>query len=301
MRKIQKTERTMQGNENEVKPIQIQEGMVMQNSNKSKRKIALITGVSGGMGLAAAKRLIRDGYQVFGLDRKAPPKQIRGLCFVEADLTAASDVQRAYEAIASKTSKLDCIVHFAGIYDLNSLVEMSENDFIRIFNINLFANFRVNKTFLPLLKKGGRILITTSELAPLSPLPFTGIYAISKTALEHYAVSLRRELQLLGIRVIILRPGAVDTGLLNVSTDRLSAFSKNTSLYPHNAERFRSIVDRVEARKIAAAKIAELTSRVLSAKNPRLVYQINRNPLLLLMNILPEKGQDLILREILRR
>ena len=273
----------------------------MQNSNKSKRKIALITGVSGGMGLAAAKRLIRDGYQVFGLDRKAPPKQIRGLCFVEADLTAASDVQRAYEAIASKTSKLDCIVHFAGIYDLNSLVEMSENDFIRIFNINLFANFRVNKTFLPLLKKGGRILITTSELAPLSPLPFTGIYAISKTALEHYAVSLRRELQLLGIRVIILRPGAVDTGLLNVSTDRLSAFSKNTSLYPHNAERFRSIVDRVEARKIAAAKIAELTSRVLSAKNPRLVYQINRNPLLLLMNILPEKGQDLILREILRR
>ena len=64
-----------------------------------------------------------------------------------------------------------------------------------------------------MLKNGSKILITTSELAPLDPLPFTGIYAVTKGALDKYAYSLRMELQLLGMRVSVLRAGAVDTGI----------------------------------------------------------------------------------------
>lgn len=274
---------------------------VMQNRNNKKHKILVLTGVSGGMGQAAAMHLIRKGDVVYGLDIKAPSKKIPGLHFIRTDLTDMENVANAYQIISASEKRIDGIVHFAGIYDLNSLIEMNETEFVRIFNINLFANYRVNKTFLPLLKKGGRILITTSELAPLSPLPFTGIYAITKTALEQYAIALRRELQLLGIRVIILRPGAVDTGLLNVSTDRLDSFSKNTLLYPHNAKRFRTIVNCVEAGKVAAGQIALLTEKALTENRPRLVYTINRNPLLLLMNALPEKLQDEILRMILKK
>ena len=187
----------------------------------------------------------------------------------------------------------------AGLYDLNSLVEMSEEDFVRIFNVNLFSVYRMNKIFLPILKKGGRILITSSELAPLDPLPFTGIYGITKTAVEQYAFSLRKELQLLDIKVIVIRPGAVDTGLLNVSTKRLDDFCSSTKLYTYNAERFKRIVDRVEAKKIPPERIASLAVKAVSLRRPRLIYKINRNPLLLLMNILPDSLQDKILKMIL--
>ena len=65
---------------------------------------------------------------------------------------------------------LDAIVHFAGIYMLDSLVEMDDDAFRLILDVNLRGVFLINKTFLPLLGDGGRILITTSELAPLDPL-----------------------------------------------------------------------------------------------------------------------------------
>lgn len=271
----------------------------------------IITGVSGGMGSATAKQLIRDGHRVFGLDIKAPELEIAGLVFLPTDLTDPEAVEEAFQKVSQMmnengasekdggTNAIGAIIHMAGIYDLNSLVEMSEEEFRRCYEVNLFSCYRVNKTFLPLLKKGSRILVTTSELAPLLPLPFTGIYGITKTALDAYAVSLRRELMLLGIQVVILRPGAVDTGLLDVSTKRLDDFCNNTAHYAYNADRFKRIVAKVEARKVPPEKIAQLTEKALNAVKPRLIYAINRNPLLILMNILPVRLQDAALRWIL--
>ena len=106
---------------------------------------------------------------------------------------------------------------------------MEEKDYLSTFDVNVFGAYRINKTFLPLLKKGSRIVITTSELAPLDPLPFTGVYAITKSALEKYAYSLRMELQLLDIDVVVLRPGAVKTSMLGDSTTALDKFCKKTT------------------------------------------------------------------------
>ena len=262
-------------------------------------KTVLITGVSGGMGFQTAKRLTENGYKVYGIDIKAPGEMLPGLSFVQTDLTDEASVCAAFQQIRSETAELDGIIHMAGMYDLNSLVEMSDDEFTRIFQINLFGMFRVNKAFLPAMKKGSRIIIVSSELAPLDPLPFTGIYGITKTAVEQYAFSLRKELQLLDIKVIVLRPGAVDTGLLNVSTSRLTDFCSNTQLYSYNAKRFRNIVDRVESRKILPERMAGLALKALTSKRPRLIYKINRNPLLILLNILPDRLQDYILKKIL--
>lgn len=262
-------------------------------------KSVVISGVSGGMGQRTAEKFINEGYEVFGLDLKTP-REMEGLHFISTDLTSLDEVQAAFQAVCSQTDGVDAIIHMAGIYDLNSLVEMGEEEFTRIFNVNLFSQYRINKTFLPLLKKGGRIIITSSELAPLDPLPFTGIYGITKTAVEKYAYSLRMELQLLGISVIVLRPGAIDTGLLDVSTKRLDDFCNNTKLYSCNAERFKKIVDSVESKKVPTERIADLAYKAAVAKRPKLVYTINRNPLLLLLNVLPDRMQNWIIKKILK-
>ena len=262
-------------------------------------KGVVISGVSGGMGLKTAERLIREGYEVFGMDLNAPEEK-EHLHFIQTDLTSIEEVQAAFQMVSSQTDRVEAIIHMAGIYDLNSLVEMGEEDFVRIFNVNLFSQYRINKAFLPLLKKGGRVIITSSELAPLDPLPFTGIYGITKTAVEKYAYSLRMELQLLGISVIVLRPGAIDTGLLDVSTQRLDDFCDNTELYSCNAERFKKIVDSVESKKVTPERVAELAFKATIAKHPKFVYTINRNPLLILLNALPDRMQNWIIKMILK-
>ena len=143
-------------------------------------------------------------------------------------------------------------------------------------------------------------MITTSELAPLDPLPFTGLYAVTKSALDKYAYSLRMEVQLLGISVSVLRPGAVQTDMLGVSTSDLDKFCENTKLYACNATRFKRIVEGVEAKKVPAEKVAKKTLKILKAKRPRYVYNLNRNPLLRLLNVLPCRMQTWIIKQVLK-
>ena len=258
----------------------------------------LITGALGGMGSALCHALTGEGHRVWGLDRVSCPSP-EGWTLVPADLTKPEEVERAFVRVRAEAGPLDGIVHMAGVYDLGSLAELPEADFLRDFNVNLFAAFRVNRAFLPLLAPGGRIVIVTSELAPLPVLPFTGIYAVTKAALDKYAEALRMELQLLGHPVVVVRPGAVRTGMLPVSTEKLAKFCAETQLYSCNAERFRRIVEMVEARCVPPERIAALIVRVLGAPRPKPVYALNRNPLLLLFRLLPQRLRLWAIRMIL--
>ncbi len=262
-------------------------------------KYILVTGAYGGMGRATAELLCKQGYCVFAMDKAVGEAEERVIP-IQADLCDVKSIKTAFENVKRITDELYAIIHFAGIYMLDSLVEMNEEDYKRIFEINLFGAFTVNKLFMPLLKNGSRIIMTTSELAPLDPLPFTGVYAISKAALDKYAYSLAMELQLLGINVSVLRSGAVATDMLGVSTDALESFCDNTSLYTCNADRFKKIVDSVEARNILPEKLASKVFCILNKSNPKFAYSINRNPLLLLLDMLPKQLQLWIIKRILK-
>ena len=262
-------------------------------------KSILITGAYGGMGRAATEHFISLGYRVFALDMNTEEAR-QDVIPIKADLTSEADVKRAFEELGGYTSHLDAIIHYAGIYMLDSLAEIDSAAFDKIFDINLRGVYLVNKIFLPMLSKDSRILITTSELAPLDPLPFTGIYAITKAALDKYAYSLAMELQLLKIKVSVLRAGAVRTGMLGVSTDALEKFCEKTELYTCNAKRFKGIVERVEAKCIPPEKIAIKSAKIIRKRHPKFVYSINRNPLLLMLNALPKRLQLFIIRRILK-
>ena len=251
------------------------------------------------MGRSAAQLFAEQGFRVFALDR-TPGEARENVIPIQADITSEESVLDAFRQVQEQTDSLHAIVHFAGIYMLDSLAEMGTAEFCRIFDVNMLGAFLVNKTFLLLLRSGSRIVMTTSELAPLDPLPFTGIYAVTKAALDKYAYSLGMELQLLGIKVSVLRAGAVETSMLGVSTAALDRFSENTELYSCNAKRFKAIVDRVEARNIPPERIAKKVEAILKKRKPGFAYSINRNPLLLLLNCLPKRLQMWIVQQVLR-
>ena len=258
----------------------------------------LVTGAAGGMGAAICRKLTEAGDRVWGLDISLP-KETCPWTLIRADLTAQPEVEAALDRIRQEAGELEGIVHTAGIYDLASLAEVEESRFRRDFDVNLFAAYRVNRAFLPLLRPGGRILIVTSELAPLDPLPFTGIYGVTKAALEKYACSLRMELQLLGYKVIVLRPGAVKTPLLPESVARLEEFCRDTALYRMPGDRFRRIVERTETRSISPEMLARTAMKAMKCKRPRLTYNVNRNLPLRLLSAMPQRMQLYIILRIL--
>ena len=262
-------------------------------------KNVLVTGAAGGMGRAVMERFARGGWRVFAADRIAvePRENVTPL---QMDVTDEASVSAAVAAVSAETESLDLIVHLAGIYALDSLLEMPPADFERVFRVNLGGAFLVNRTFQPLLQAGARVILVTSELAVRDPLPFTGVYAVAKAALDRYAYSLRMEWQLLGVTVSVLRAGAVDTGMLGDSTRSLDAFCENTSLYACNAKRFRNIVDRVEARKVPPAKVAAKLYAIAQKSHPRFAYALNRNPLLILFDTLPKPLRFTLIRRLLR-
>lgn len=263
-------------------------------------KSVLVTGAYGGMGRAVSKALLDGGFRVFALDKKTETENPENLVPIECDLTKEESLVSAVEKVKNECDGLFAIIHLAGVYMLDSLIEMPEGEMRKIFDVNFFGAYLTNKTFMPLLSRGSRIVIVTSELAPLDPLPFTGVYAITKSTLDKYAYSLRMELQLLGISVSVLRAGAVSTGMLDASLLSLEGFCAKTELYTYNAERFKKIVSSVEARAISTEKLAKKAVSVMEKKRPKFAYSINRNPLLLLLNAMPKRIQLFAIRQILK-
>ena len=262
-------------------------------------KNVVIIGAYGGMGRAVTDAMASAGYRVFALDKNVGEER-ENIIPIKVDVTSRQSVEDAKNKVLEYTDSIYAILNFAGVYMLDSLVEMSEEDIHKIFNINLFGAYLVNKAFAHMIVRGGRIIITTSELAPLDPLPFTGVYAISKAALDKYAYSLAMELQLLDIKVSVLRAGAVDTGMISASTEALDRFCNQTKVYSCNAKRFKKIVDSVEARRIPPEKIAKKVQKILSRKHPRFAYSINRNPLLLILDAMPKPFQLWVIKNILK-
>lgn len=258
-------------------------------------KSVLVTGAGGGLGIAVCELLIERGYKVYGVIRRDPKTVVEGVNYLRFDVTDMESMQKVFDEKKDEIGSLYGIVHTAGIYKMDSLVEIDEKDMLGIFNINVFGAYRVNKVFLPLLEKGGRIVLTSSELGAVDPLPFTGLYGITKTTLERYAFSLRQELNLIGRKVSIVRPGAIETPLLGVSTNSIDGFKKKTQLYKENATKFDDLVNAIESHGVSPRAVGMKCIHGLEDKNPKYIYNINRTPYLKMLSILPDHLQVAIL------
>lgn len=263
-------------------------------------KYVLITGGASGMGRATAVKLAQNGFYVFSCDIKTNQQEVENIEQLVVDVTSMQSIEKAYQYVCSKTDQLYAVIHFAGIIMMNSLIEIKEEDFIKIFNINVFGAYRINKTFFPLVQNGkGRIIITTSELAPNKILPFNAIYAISKKSLDAYAQGLTMELGLLGIPVITLRPGAVETPILKDSNKEMQELDANTKLYKNTITKFKSIVDKEQGGAISPEKIAQVVYKILNKKTLKHVYSKNVSKKLKLLNLISTKTQLKVFKLIL--
>ena len=259
----------------------------------------LLTGAASGIGKAVADLLVKNGHTVYGLDI-IQPKNDGGMVAFTGDITSEEDMRLVKARLEEENVTLDWILNFAGVHTMSSFSEEEYEKIKRLFEVNTLGAMLVNKTFYPLLNKNGKILITTSEVAPLDPLPFNGVYSVSKTAIDCYAQALRQELNLLGQRVVTLRPGAIETPLARGNIAATEKLCANTRLYKAQSRSFCKIVQKFTGTPMKAEKLAARVEKILQKKKPKYVYSIHRNFGLWLLSKLPLSWQCKIVKILVK-
>ena len=260
----------------------------------------LISGAASGIGLAVCKKLTSLGHSVYALDVKSVEK-MQGVESFEVDVCDGASLGAIAERLLASGVTLDAIILAAGVHDMASLVETDFARIERLIGINLVGTMRVAHAFHQLLSPRGRFVIVTSEVATYTPMPFNGLYNVSKTALECYADALRQELNLIGQRVVTVRPGAVETPLAKGSANSTERLALETKLYKNEAKHFSGIVKKFTGVPMKAEKMAKLIVKAALVRRPHLSYSKHRNPGLVLLSLLPRRVQCAVIKLLLKR
>ena len=266
---------------------------------KTDKKTVLITGIASGIGRAVAKALTECGHTVLGID--LVECEIEDAVCYAADVTDGAAISAISDKLRADGVCLDVIINAAGMHAMCSLVEGDYAKMKRLTEVNLLGAMNVNRALHPLLAKGGRIVIVTSEVAPLDPLPFNGLYSISKTALDTYAQALRQELNLLGQKVVTVRPGAIETPLQGGALVATADLAERTELYKKQAKHFLIITKKFMGKPLSPDRMAKVICRATLARRPRLVYSKHRSLGLILLGILPRRLQCFVIKLLLNR
>ena len=187
------------------------------------KKIALITGATGGIGFEVARRLGNDGYRVVlnGIEAEKGQARVTELVaigieaeYVGFDVTDEEAVTRHVRSIGEKYGKIDCVINNAGGLGGRSPIEGMTTEFYRsVMALNLDSTFFVSRAAIPFLKNavGSSIVNYTSNAAWNAGGPGAGIYGVSKAAVNTLTRALAKELAPAGIRVNAVSPGTIDT------------------------------------------------------------------------------------------
>ncbi len=197
---------------------------------------ALVTGASGGIGLAISHALVQAGARVLmvarGVERLAPAAAAAGGTAIAGDVADAGEVERLRQrAVAELGTVPDIVVSAAGAFDLAPVATTPIEAFDRMLAVNLRAPFLLARAFLPgMLKRGSGHLVTIGSVAGRTAFPHNGAYSASKFGVRGLHAVLDAELRGSGVRATLVEPGATDTPLWD-SVDR----SRHPGLPPREA------------------------------------------------------------------
>ncbi|HBK93157.1 MAG TPA: oxidoreductase [Parvularcula sp.] len=270
-------------------------------------KSAVVTGVSSGIGRAIAKSLTDAGWRVFGSVRRerdaieaaaALGGNFSPLIF---DVTDEAGIARGADAVraALKGETLGALVNNAGIAVGGPVACLNMDDLKRQIDINVYGPIRAIKAFAPLLgadrvQNGppGRI-VNMSSVAGKIASPFMSPYAMSKHALEAMSESLRREMVMHGIDVVIVGPGAIRTPIW-AKADEIDFEQYRRTDYFSDLERMKGMMQSFGEQGLEAGAVGKLVLGILMSAKPKTRYAILKNKFMMwtLPNLLPKRMVD---------
>ena len=189
-------------------------------------KIAVVTGGSSGIGLATARRFVKEGAYVFITGRRQAEldravaligKHVEA---VQGDATRSADLDRLYRTVMASKGRLDILVANSGFSEAAKLDVTTEEHFDKTFGLNARATLFTVQKALPLMARGGTIVLIGSIAGSIGT-PGYGAYGATKAATRSYARTWTNELASRGIRVNTLSAGPIDTPMMAGATEEV--------------------------------------------------------------------------------
>lgn len=286
----------------------------MNSANPAERhELIVVTGASAGMGAATAKELARRGFHVLaGVRRDVDADALRaeGIEPVILDITMESDVAAVADRVAHDPLRrpLRALINNAGIA-INAPVEtLPIAEWRKQFEVNLFGHVAMTQALLPALLYSSGTVVNISSVGGKVVLPTYGAYAGSKFALEAVSDALRREVAKLGIKVVVIEPGAVKTEMVergiataeglkaNMTAAQLARYGDLTAAVTAQAQSFTEI-------GVSSEHAAKVIANAATASRPRTRYTIGRDAAILLRisRLVSDRILDRVVRLDLRR
>ena len=276
-------------------------------------KIIVLTGASSGIGLLTAVELARRGHRVVAtmrdlsrrtrLEEAATAAGVAGqLDLRRLDVTEFDSIPTVVSEIVRDHGRIDVLVNNAGFAVAGFAEDLKMEEIRMQFETNYFGHVAMTKAVIPVMRKqGSGHIIMIASIAGRAAAPVTGAYCASKFALEGWSEALRIELRSLGIRVVLVEPGAYQTDIWdrNVHLGELAISPESPN--HERGKRFTEFV-RTEVRKRDARVVAELIARIAENPNPKLRYRIGPDAHLQfwLRAILPWKVYERLVERAMR-
>jgi len=268
-----------------------------------KQKVILITGTAHGIGKSTAQYLIDKGHIVYGgdilIEENLYLNDIGGVA-LEMDVTKQDHVDNAINKIIAEQGRIDVLVNNAGIAVGSAIEDVSMEDALYQFEVNLFGIGRTVKAALPHMRaqESGTIINISSVLGKAYN-PLYGWYVSSKHALEGWSDVLRLEVEQFGIDVVIVEPGMIKTNIGNYSAQYFEKYSKNSSyanFYGSPDDKEENSFDNYSDPIV----IAKVINKAIDAKNPKTRYSAGAYSwiLLTMRSILPDKWFDKLIVKV---
>jgi NAD(P)-dependent dehydrogenase (short-subunit alcohol dehydrogenase family) len=249
-------------------------------------KVALITGCSSGFGLLTAIEMARAGFRVVAtmrnLERRAPLDAAAkaagvGLDVRRLDITEYDALEGFVAQLVRDHGRLDVLVNNAGFSVSGFAEDLLLAEIRRNFETNFFGHVAMTKAVLPMMRqqRSGHIIMLSS-MAGLIAQPVVSTYCSTKHALEGWSEALRIETHSLGIRVVLVEPGAYATDIWEKNV--VLGERVNTPASP-NYERSRRFVEFVQTKisKADAGDVARLIVKIAQDPDPKLRYLTGRD------------------------
>lgn len=189
---------------------------------KSEAKVALVTGAARGIGLAVARRVLAEGWNVALLDIEAELleaavtelNQPERTLALPCDVADRAAVKVAFETLLARFGRLDALVNNAGVAVFKGILDIEDAEWDRVLAVNLAGPFNCTKAAAPVMRDcGGGAIVNITSISGLRASTLRAAYGTSKAALAHLTKQLAVELASLNIRVNAVAPGPVETAM----------------------------------------------------------------------------------------
>lgn len=267
-------------------------------------KVTLVTGASAGIGKAIARRLLADGWTVYGAARRVERMadlEGEGARVLSLDVTDDESMRSAVEALLLDEGRIDALINSAGYGSYGALEEVDLDEARRQFEVNVFGLIRMTQLVLPTMRdQGSGTVVNVSSMGGRIWMPIGGWYHATKHALEVLSDTLRLEVRRFGIDVVVIQPGAIESEWSEVAADILEEQARGTR-YSELTESMEALLrDYDDA--ASPDVVADAVSKALRTSKPRRRYTIPLQAKLLvfLRWILPDWAWDRMVLTIFR-